>query len=273
VPLFIGMAGTLRRRLNDQLPQEVKDDFKPRKFLPSFITPAICTAAFAILLYAIVFNGHDIVRDYYFMEGFLGRMIPFSICGYLAAITCFSVYVFLAERLDDLNAQSVELKAAEQKAFVAAHAALGVVAPAPPTPPDTPSPYQDAFNKIKIVFMGAFSATAAILSLFVLWVGSLFNGVNSEQAMRVYAQYAGKPFLSYDLVYLIGLMHTILLLIFYIPAQLKFSAMDLNKNAPDGTQTSGKWLGGLIQTLGSVLVTASPLIASLIQSIVSGVSK
>lgn len=243
VPLFLGQILNLASK-----PNQLIGDYTVGNLGLSCLSPAFCTGLFCIQMYCLVLAPNPLIQ-HYFMQGFSGKIVPFALLGYLTAVVCFGIYIFLANRLDDLNKQATM---------------EGGAAPDPNL--------QASFDTLKRTFNGVFLATALILSLFVWWIGALFNGINNMDAMRVYTLYAGRPFFCYDLVYLMGLMHSLLLLIFYVPAKLKFSSMALNKTSTAGQGAGGKVAGGFIQGLGTVLVTTSPLLASFLQNFISGLS-
>lgn len=215
--------------------------------LISFILPCITLVIFIILFYEFVIDEHVIIESY-FLKGFNCRMVWYSIPGYIVAIFCFSTYLFLSNKLELLDTIS---KSEDEKA--------------------KKNIQPDSYEKLKAAFDFSFYCSAFILSLFVFYLGILFNATNGIEAMRFYTLLSGKPFLSYDFVYLVGLMHSLLLLIFYVPVRLRFNALQLTKDVKTTRDTSEpkKYLRILLDNLGSVLITVSPLIATLVEKIIT----
>jgi len=235
---------------------------KTKDILPSYpynlhnaiipmILPFITIGLFVLLFYNFIVDEHVIV-DKYFLNGFTDKMMVYSIPGYAVAIFCFSTYLFLSnklELLDTIDNSNDEEAKKERK------------------PED--------YKRLKAAFDFSFLCSAIILSLFVFYLGILFNATNQLEAMRFYSLISGKPFISYDYVYLVGIMHTILLLIFYIPVRIRFNSLQMTKdekalkNNQDDKSPGKKYFRILWESLGSILLTVSPLLATLVEKIVS----
>jgi hypothetical protein len=124
---------------------------------------------------------------------------------------------------------------------------------------------------IKQLFSTLITFAALTLSISVFTTGSLFSAVNSMDFIKKITQDIGYSPLRYDCVYMYGIINTVLLLFFYIPARLYIN--DLNKElaengivAPAGATTTGNGIKFLsLKDFGGILVAGSPLIASLLQ--------
>lgn len=139
---------------------------------------------------------------------------------------------------------------------------------------------QEKHSKDKIIieslvsfFNSYFVLSAIILSLMVLCTGALFSTINSLDFVKLLEDDWGYSPVRTDFIYLYGGLYTIILLLVYIPAKMRFSEINV---ATEGggeikTQTSnGKWYEFLKNPFGQfkdVLIAASPLLASLIQSL------
>lgn len=221
-----------------------------RNAIIPFIIPGITVSIFVLVLYLSLFD-KDVIHDAYFMEGFSNRMRFYSTIGYLTAMFCFSTYLFLSNKLELLDTipKSADIEAK-----------TGI------NPSD--------FEKLKTAFNFSFLCSALILSAFVLSLGVLYNSVNQIEAMRFYTLLSGKSFLNYDFVYLIGLMHTLILLIFYIPVRLRFNALEIKEDSDKiKSKVSGpkKFFTAFWESLGAVLVTTSPLITSVLQKFITSI--
>jgi hypothetical protein len=243
-PLMIGNA-----RGSNQIVPEFS--YNSRNGFRIALVPIAVLAIFTFILYWALIDV-TVIPDSYFMDDFDTRMLWYSVPGYLIAGLCFSVYLFVANKLELLNG-------------IALHKKLSM---------SSDAGLQSQYQQLKTSFDFAFFCSAIILSVFVIWLGTLFNGVNNLEAVRFYTLLSGKPLLSYDFVYLIGLIHSLLLVIFYIPVRLQFNNLQLTQDkraidalSANSSTTVFRTLGGII---GSILITASPLLTTLVQKGLSG---
>lgn len=218
-------------------------NFKWGDFLTAFITPVIAVLLFIALFYYRLIDEY-LFTDSAILQGFGWKMFVYATPGYIAAAICFGIYIYSAGQLKEIDKT---LKAT----------------------PNDPATLQ-TFKKMEDLFNGAFLTTAVILSLFILWLGILFNGINGMEIMQYYEHISGKPFLNGDFVYMVALSHTILLLLFYIPVKLKLNSLQATQRTDPATATPKKWFTFMAEGLGTILVTASPLITSLLEKAISG---
>lgn len=217
------------------------------------ILPFLVILVFAWLLYYKLIDGY-VIPDAFFMQGYNSHMLWYGVVGYMVALLCFSGYLFLSNKLELLNdnAQSKRLTITSNQQLA------------------------DDYTKLAKAFDNSFLLSAIILSVFVLWMGIQFNGINSTEAMRFYRQLSGKPLLNPDFVYLIAILHSMLLLVFYVPVRLRFNSLEIqqqNAAAKAATPNNKKLLSSLWDSISTVLVTASPIIVTVIEKIVSGFLK
>lgn len=240
--LVIGVVKRTDKRVDATLPYSFKNA------LYFSIIPTITIGVFVWLLYWKLIETY-VIEDSYFLDSFNLKMLFYSIPGYLVAILCFGAYLFLSNKLEMLNYD------AQQKGKDLSM--------------DTE--LQDKFKELKSAFDTTFLFSAIILSVFVLWTGLMFNAVNGLEAMRFYNQLSRSPFISYDFVYLVGLMHSLLLLIFYVPVRLRFNSLDIKKadDAIRENQGVNKYFKAFWESIGTVLITASPLITTILQKFIS----
>lgn len=231
----------------DAVAHELTYNFKNAFFFS--ILPTITMAVFTWLLYKKLIASF-VISDIYFLNGFNSKMIWYSSVGYIVAIICFSGYLFLSNKLELLNSFA-------QTNHKSMNNDLNL---------------EGNYNQLKKAFDLTFFFSAIILSVFVVWLGLLFNSVNGIEAMQYYNLISGKPLLNYDFVYLIGLMHSLLLLIFYVPVKLRFNALELKQQNDAMNQAGGdskKYLKSLWESLSAILITASPLITTFVQKIIT----
>ena len=211
------------------------------------ITPAIIVAVFAFLVYFVMIKG-PVISDDYFQYDFNRRMYWYSVPGYLLAILCFGAYLFLANKLELLN--TAAMNAGKRLEDV-----------------------RDQYNRLKSAFNFVFNSSAVILSVFVVWLGTLFSAVNNLEVARFYTLSSGKPLLNYDFVYLMGIIHSLLLAIFYFPVRIQFNALQLtqdDKSSKEGTPGTAKLFKTFADIIGGILVTASPFITTIVQKALTG---
>jgi len=244
IPVLYGRIDSL----NEQVKNLPGDLFSVVNWLISSIIPLLFLGLFSYIFYERMIDT-TIIRDNYFLEGFNTKMLWYAVIGYLVAAGCFGMFLHMSMCLDQLD-QHVRTN----KMVMANDQEL-----------------KDNYAAIKNAFDDSFLATAVILSVFVLWLGAAFTAINHTEAMRFYKIYAGTDFLSADYVYLVGAFHTVVLLLFYIPVKLKFSSLAIAGQAQNVIAPGGnKILGNLWSSITTILVTASPLLASLIQKLLSG---
>lgn len=197
---------------------------------------------FTLVLYFRLIKG-TVINDDFFLKSYNTRMYWYSIPGYVAATICFGIFLFLTNKLEVFN------KTAKKSG----------------QPMET---FTESYNRLKDAFRFVFTCTAVILSVYVIWLGVLFYAVNNLEACRFYYLSSGKQVLNYDFVYLMGMIHSVLLAIFYFPAQIQFNSLELTKtekNTAGESSSVSKVFKGFGDVLGNILITASPLIITIIQ--------
>ena len=120
-------------------------------------------------------------------------------------------------------------------------------------------------KELKISFNLSFFCTAINLSLAVIWMGILYKAINTLEATQFYSTLTGTPYVSHDPVYLTGLLHSVLLLIFYLPVKLQF---DFEQNAEQTVAQGSKVVNSVWKLIASIIVTASPLLSAILQKFV-----
>jgi hypothetical protein len=208
-------------------------------------------AIIGLFVWIVYFHLIDtfIIGDCYFLDGFINRMYWYSTPGYIVTIICFGIYLFLANKLQLLSSETREIALRDDSVL------------------------QDQYKSLKKAFDRTFLISAIILSAFVLWSGTLFNALNGLEAFRFYHLVSGRPFFDYNFVYLIGLIHTLILLVFYIPVRLQFNGLEITqeqKNIDEqGVSDTKKKFKAIWESLGTILLTTSPLIATVLEKLIS----
>lgn len=241
IPLLIGRIKSADTQVKS-LPQGL---FSILNWLISCIIPIIFLALVSYIFYVSMVDT-TVIRNHYFLEGFNTKMIWYAAIGYLVTAGCFGMFLHMSMALDQLDeyAQSAGLSLSANQLL------------------------KDNYNVLKNAFNDSFLATSFILSIFVLWLGTGFTAINHTEAMRFYRLYSGSEFLNPDYVYLVGAFHTVILLLFYIPVKVKFNSLGITYQAVTANPANTSKIGATIfESISSLLVTASPLIASLVQKI------
>ena len=221
--------------------------------LTNSIVPLLFIAVFLFCFYVILAD-NLVVRDEYFLTGFNTRMFWYAFPGYLVATYGFGSYISIARQVDKIDKTPARASIVEV--------------------PSTN--VNELYSSLKKAFDNAFLASAIILSLFVVWSSVNFNALNSLETIRFYKGLSGRTLIPGDFIYLMGLLHTCILLIFYLPVKLKFNSLDITKTAgaPDPNDSALKRLfGTLSDSLGTIMVTTSPMIASLVHTIFTTLQK
>lgn len=126
---------------------------------------------------------------------------------------------------------------------------------------------KDQYKTCKRYFNFFFTIAAVILSVLVIWVGSLFASVNSLDFFVFLRQRMGYSFLPYDFVYLYGALHSLLLFIFYVPVKLRLLSMSFS--IPDEIQNDGTAVKDTFKKIlvrfVEILAASSPLLTAILQ--------
>lgn len=164
-----------------------------------------------------------IIQDKCLLDGFNEKIIFYGIVRHLATISCFGMYSLMSLCLDQLNRY-----AGNNLVTIAGEEGL-----------------KQPYTALKKTFDRSFAASAINLSVFVLWIGLTINAINQTEALRSYSMYAGKAYLSNDLPYLVGAMHLLILLLFYIPVKLRFNSLEITEEAKGQACNNGNNSGFL----------------------------
>jgi len=122
------------------------------------------------------------------------------------------------------------------------------------------------FESLNNTLNNSFMFSALILSIMIFWIGLIVNSLSDLELFKYYHALSGKNLIPKDFIFMMGLLHTCILLAFYIPVRLKFSTMKVTQpNALQGSVKSKPQI--FIEQIATLLATLSPLIASMIQNI------
>lgn len=260
IPICIAIY-SLVGKPTDTTPFYMKRDWLKSAALAGGVVGCFCFVLYKFIVY------RSVVRDEYFMDGFQDGVAWYALVGYVVSALSFTGYLYIANSIYEL-----------QKDFRAGTVRLAALKAA--TPGDGVAQTQlDANDKIKRQYRVAkkyfsiyFYITAGVLSLVTLWIGTLFSAVNSMDVMKYYRYLSGSNFLPNDFVYLFGGLHSLLLLIFFLPVELNM--FNLNSLIPeledrDGDRNWGSVWKKIGVNVGNLLVVSSPILASILHGLLS----
>jgi hypothetical protein len=104
---------------------------------------------------------------------------------------------------------------------------------------------------------------ALILSLAVFTTGTFFSALNSLAFIVQLSRAWGYSPIPSDFVVLYGLIHTFLLLVFYIPAKYQLDVLKANMVPAPPPQN---W--SIVKKLADIAIAGSPLLAGMLQSVI-----
>ena len=238
------------------------------------------------------FNDELPIQPIYFMKYFQWSMLGVNLIGYLAGSCCLAGFIYCAAMLGFfVKSICQQTKDISQKRSVT---------PIKRNLADASTPEQkelekmqkdrkdelDVYKRLLGYFNKYFALSAVILSLLVLCAGSLFNTFNSLDFVRLLADDWGYSPGRTDIVYLYGGFYTVILLLVYLPARIRFSEIQLEipqpANATDlqtvsaGTSGGSKTLDIVKGSFGQfkdVLIAASPLLTGILQGLLDALFK
>ena len=122
---------------------------------------------------------------------------------------------------------------------------------------------------------------AILFGLLVFSTGTLFTAYNSLDFIQLVQQESGKPFFSFDLLLLYAGIHSLILLLFYVPVKITRMQIESMYNE-DGTTTSDlasskatvkDTFKNVFTVFKELLLPASPLIAGVLQKLLETLFK
>ncbi|SIN66247.1 hypothetical protein [Chitinophaga niabensis] len=230
----------------------------------NYLYTSIIVLLFIGLLFLIcrlTFYDTGIVKDLYFMQGHTSFTTWFAIIGAVSGALCLAGFIYTSSMLET-QAKPV-IKAREEAATFkfAGKSETELLA----------TQQKDAvkeldWKKLFGIFNTYFILASIILSLMVLNTGTLYSLINSLDFVRMLTNDWGYSPVRTDFLYLFGGLCTLVLLLVYIPARMRFAETDI----PD-LKTDGKFFEFLktpFKNFTGMLAAASPLIVSIVQSLI-----
>jgi hypothetical protein len=221
-----------------------------------YLVWALTFAAFIcmVFIWGRSFNDEVMIKPIFFMRGFKTAMQGVMLIGYLAGACCLAGFLHTASMLGYF-ARRVKEKTAH---------------PASEKETATAAQNQVIYNQLKKYFDNYLLLAASILSLLVLCTGSLFSTVNSLDFVKLLSDDWGYSPARPDYIYLYGALHSVVLLLAYIPASFSFSEIELGQPLASTPGEKRNWLDLLktpMSRFGDVLIASSPLLTGILQSL------
>lgn len=240
----------------------------------------LITLLLLLVIWKLSFYDDDITKDLYFMDTWRTSLYFMMAVGYGAGAFCLAGFIYKAAMLGyfvksikktkkEIERQKVELKKVTDN-----KASEEVIAKNAAAIDDN----ETANNKDKLIYQSLlasfhtyFILAATILSLMVFCTAGLYTTINSLDFVKLLQDDWGYSPARPDFIYLHGGLHTLILLLVYIPAKMRFSEINLGTEpATNGDPATGKWYDFLqnpFSHLKELAIAASPFLASLIQSL------
>lgn len=281
---FCMHTGTELDKLTSSTPCKIK-----LKYWPALIICILLLAIFVRVIYLTFYDG-ETIRDLYFMKGLGNKIKLISILGYASAAFCFAgmvsvaafttcfqnraagspeqpaIQMALKARVTELETalqqEADEAKKKDLQGQIQTHKKeLGASFLITANAAD--------YEKLRSLFRKFFYAIALLLALLTFCTGALYSASDSLDFMKMLKDDMGFSPARHDFVYLYAGLHTLLILLFYLPAQLLFES---NKPVPPPGAAAGLQPGGLLGGLKAqwgrlteVIIAGAPLVASFVQ--------
>jgi len=259
---------------------------KTISYWPSFVICVLLLAAFFFVIKNTLYDS-DSIKDLYFMNNLGSKILFISIFGYAAAAFCFAGMIstasyakcfkdkvlaipdqqpiqtaingeidglknsLLNQALSATEIADIQLKLTAKTAALAASQLLSANAVAA----------ESDHAASKQLFRKFFYAIALLLALLVFCTGTLYSAVDNLDFIRMIKSDMGYSPARHDFIFLYAALHTLLILLFYLPAQLQLGGL------PEGEAKKGflNMLGEQLKKTTELLVVGAPLVAGFAQ--------
>jgi len=192
-----------------------------------------------------------------------------NVLGYITGACCLAGFVYTASMLGFFE----QSKQDNSKALAQQNMAAAVRV----TLTSEKQTLEQSYDRLLGFFNKYFTLSAIILSLSVLCMGALLGTMNSIDFFQAVVSNWGYTPARGDIVYLYGGVFTVILLLIYLPARIRFNEIKLQlppdpgkEGAPDQKGQGTNWFDFFkdpFSLLKGTLLAASPLLASIVQSL------
>ncbi|HYF30511.1 MAG TPA: hypothetical protein VD993_05295 [Chitinophagaceae bacterium] len=219
-------------------------------YLKHYFITLMILGAFTVVALLTYYDG-SIVKDIYFLPGLRSKIIVLVAIGYLVTSFCFCGFIHSASYIDRMESiyTSTDETGKEQMA--------------------------KCYAVLKSHFNTFFICTAILLSFLVFCTGSLYSAINEMEFIRKLKHDMGYSPVRQDFVYVYGGLHTLLILMFYIPVRLQFTSFEKEFKtvvSTDGAaQAQDKKLNTTLanpfKKMADVIIAGSPILVSFVQAL------
>ena len=213
------------------------------------------------LVCRLTFYDAGIIKDLYFMRNHTSFAAWFTIMGAVAGALCLAGFIYTSSMLE---AQAKPVVKAREN--VALFKVAGKSETEQLAAQEEEAKLELDWKKLFGIFNTYFILASIILSLMVLNIGTLYSLVNSLDFIRMLTEDWGYSPVRTDFLYLFGGLCTLVLLLVYIPARMRFAEKDIPELKTDGKFF--EFLKNPFKHFTSLLAAASPLIVSIVQSLI-----
>jgi hypothetical protein len=214
-------------------------------------------AVFAYISLKTFYDG-SIVKNIYFLHGLRTKILILAVLAYIVSSFCFSGFINTASYLEQLHHEFIHKikEDSNNKALLQKISFCHTV--------------------LKNHFDTFFICTSIILSFVVFCTGALYSAVNTMDFVKKLTYDMGYSPVRHDFVFVYGGLHTLLILIFYIPVKLKFANFENDIETYEGDDdeatreakaTSKSLFAGPFKKVTDVLIAGSPILAGFMQAL------
>jgi hypothetical protein len=215
------------------------------------------------------FNDELPEKSLFLMKHLRPSLVMVNVLGYITGACCLAGFVYTASMLGFFE----QSKQDNSKAL----AQQNIVAEERVTLTTEKQSLEQSYDRLLGFFNKYFTLSAIVLSLSVLCTGSLLGTMNSIDFFQALVSNWGYTPARGDIVYLYGGVFTVILLLIYLPARIRFNEIKLQlppdpgkEGAPDQKGQGANWFDFFkdpFSLLKGTLLAASPLLASIVQSL------
>jgi hypothetical protein len=256
-----------------QIFQFIQHDTRTRfRQYPFYLMWLIILLALGLLIGMLrhSFNDEILIKNIYLMRHLEWSLSWVRFTGYVTGCGCLAGFLYTASVLGYFKDQTRRLEVRKLQQPVNAEVTDELT--------NELKNLESTYHRLLGFFNKFFYLSATILSLTVLCTGALFNTLNHLSFIRQLSSNWGYSPAPGDYVYLYGGVFTVILLLIYLPARLRFNEIALEMPAPDASATGtgpaapqpGKsfdFFKDPFSLLNGTLLAASPLLAGVVQSL------
>lgn len=247
----------------------------------------ICFLFLVFFVATIYFTFYDssAIKSLYFMKGLSTRIIIISILGYTTAAFCFAGMISTASYAEYFK-DKFQKQASLNEEIVRLTKSLENADPGSKTDIENQLQTKNKelkdfqmiidnretdYTNLRQLFRRFFYAIALLLALLVFCIGTLYSAVDSLDFMKMIKNDIGFSPSRHEFVYLSGALHTLLILLFYLPAQMQVARFKVKSTEPSAEEETKKGLlkgiglGGQLKSISDVLLIGAPILASFAQ--------